>query len=175
MATWNWAHTQPRWSFVVDTDSYAGNFERELSSYVVGQCDEYGEHRGAVYLAMYEEDFDGKDPFEDLVESRVDDHGDDQINRAPMALAPTPGYENDGAGNHRAIATGKTPKHPAFNSVAIFLSRKPTDGELKILIQRAKAFAKLPKVKDWDYRPEILSCRLVEERAEIVSHAIEDQ
>ena len=175
MATWDWTQTEPKWSFVIDTDDYAGNFERELSCYVVGQCDEYGEHRGGVYREMFAEDFGDKDPFEDLVEHRINDPGDDGIMRAPMDLAPTPGYENDGAGNHRPIAADKKPKHPAFNSVAIFLTRRPTEDELKILAQRAKAFGRLPKVKEWDVRPKILGFRLVEERTEIVSHVVEDR
>lgn len=172
MALWDWGRTEPKWTFVVDTDSYAGNFERELACYVVGQCDDHGEHRGGPYREMYERDFKGKDPFEDLVEHRINDPGDDGIMRAPMDLAPTPGYENDGHGNHRPIASGKKPKHPAYNSVAIFLSRKPKDKELKILVARAKAFADLPKTKQWDSRPKILGIRLVEERTEIVSHPV---
>jgi hypothetical protein len=183
MATWDWASTEPKWSFVVDTEDYAGNFERELSSYVVGRCDEHGDHRGGPYREMFEQEirgrgsrghFEKEDPFEDLVTTRVDDHGDDHIAHAPMALAPTPGYSNDGSGNVKKLKPGQKVKWPAFNSVAIFLTRKPTKGELKILVQRAKAFASLPKITRWDSRPKILGCRLVEERTEIISHAIED-
>jgi len=176
MALWSWDSPGPRWSFVVDTDSYAGNFERELSSFVVGRCDEHGDHRGGLYKAMYEEDFrihgnsGEEDPFEDLVTTRVDDHGDDAICRAPMALAPTPGYSNDGRGNVTKLKPGAKPKHAAYNSVAIFLDRKPTDAELGILVERAKRFADLPPIKPWDHRPKILGMRLVEERMEIVSH-----
>lgn len=178
MALWSWDSPGPRWSFVVDTDSYAGNFERELSSFVVGRCDEHGDHRGGLYKAMYEEDFrihgnsGEEDPFEDLVTTRVDDHGDDAICRAPMALAPTPGYSNDGRGNVTKLKPGEKPKHAAYNSVAIFLDRKPTDQELLVLIERSEKFAGLPPIKRWDHRPKILCCRLVEERTEIVSHAL---
>lgn len=81
-------------SFVVDTDSYAGNFERELSSFVVGRCDDYGEHRGGIYKEMYEEEVPEnlKSVVEDLVELRINDPGDDGIMRAPMDLAPTPAF-----------------------------------------------------------------------------------
>jgi hypothetical protein len=179
MAIWEWADKGPRWSFVVDTDSYAGNFDRELSSFVVGRCDEGGDHRGAPYREMFEKEirghgrrghFEKEDPFEGLVVTRVDDHGDDFICRAPMSLAPTPGYSNDGKGIVSKLKSGKEPKHPAYNSVAIFLSRKPTDAELRLLAERAKKFSNLPPLKPWDHRPKFLGCRLVEERTEIVSH-----
>jgi hypothetical protein len=166
MALWSWENPGSQWSFVVDTDSYAGNFERELSSFVVGRCDEHGDHRGGVYREMYEKDFGihgipgEEDPFEDLVMTRVDDHGDDAICRAPMALAPTPTLR---------YSKAKT-KNAAYNSVAIFLSRKPTDGELATLVARSKRFSSLPLVKPWDHRPKILGCRLVEERTEIINH-----
>jgi hypothetical protein len=172
MAIWEWEDKGPRWAFVVDTDSYAGNFERELSSFVVGRCDEHGEHRGGPYIEMYEKDFPDSDPFEDLVTTRVDDHGDDYIARAPMALAPTPGYSIDGWGKVMKLEPGKNPKHAAYNSVAIFLSRKPTNAELRILAERSKRFSGLAPIKPWDHRPKFLGCRLVEERTEIVSHDV---
>lgn len=172
MALWSWAEPGPRWAFVVDTDSYAGNFERELSSFVVGRCDEHGEHRGGIYKEMYEEEVPKsiQKLFEDLVEERVDDHDDDFIGRAPMALVPTPGFENNGMGKIRRLKSGEKPKHPAYNSVAIFLSRKPKDKELRILVERSKRFSDLPAVKPWDHRPKILGLRLVEEHTEIISH-----
>ena len=163
MALWDWSLTEPRWSFVVDTDLYAGNFERELSSYVVGACDESGEHRGGPYAEMYRKDFCGRDPFKVLVDMRVDDHGDDSIMRSPMALAPTPGYGNDGRGGAQKVRAGKKAKHPSYQSVAIFLRRRPTDRELASLAERARRFGSLPKVREFDARPKILGCRLVEE------------
>jgi len=155
MAIWDWEEMNPKWSFVVDTDSYAGNFERELSSYVVGKCDEHGGHRGGAYRAMYEETFWRTDPFENILEYRIVDPGDDGIARAPMDIAPTPGHEK-----------------PTYNSVAIFLSRKPSKKELSILVGRSDAFVMLPKIKMWDVRPKILGFRLVEERVEVVSHPV---
>jgi len=177
MALWDWGRTEPKWTFVIDTDSYAGNFEREMSSFIVGRCDEHGDHRGGPYQKMYKTDFKigdsgTEDPFEELVEDRVDDHGDDAIGRAPMALAPTPGYSNDGHGAVTELEPGEKAKYAAYNSVAIFLSRKPTDNELQILVERAKKFEMLAPIKKYEERPKILGFRLVEERTEIVSHEI---
>lgn len=168
MALWNWSGKDPKWSFVVDTDSYAGNFERELCSYVTGQCDEHGKYKAEKYADLYLEELP-HDPFLHLVDIRVDDHGDDQINRSPMALAPTPGYGNDGLGNHKKLDPGESVKHPAYQSVAIFLRRKPTSEELRILVLRAHTFSTLPKYRPWDVRPLVLGCRLVEERITLVS------
>lgn len=172
MAMWDWTREGPRWAFVIDTDSYAGNFEREMAGYIVGRCDEHGEHRAGPYIEMYRRDFPGGDPFEDLVEERVDDHGDDAIGRAPMALAPTPGYGNNGKGKHSRLRAGQTAKHPAYQSVAIFLSRRPTPKELKVLAGRAARFPSLPKEREWDERPAVIGCRLVEETVTVVSHDV---
>jgi len=160
MALWDREGGDPKWSFVVDTDSYAGNFEREMSSYIVGQCDEYGDHRGGPYKKMYMKDFKGKDPFENLVEERVSDPGDDGIMRAPMDLAPTPGYESNGAGGTLYFASS-CPKHPAYNSVAIFLSRRPTAKELTMLADRARRFAGATKI--FGETLKVIGCRLVKE------------
>lgn len=171
MALWDWTRDEPRWTFVVDTDSYAGNFEREMSSYVVGRCDEYGDHRGGPYQEMFRKDF-GKDPFDDLVDYRVNDPGDDGIMRAPMDLAPTPGYGNDGHGKHSKLKAGQKPKHPAYQSVAIFLRRRPTAKELRVLAERARAFEKIPPIKEWDHRPKVLGCRLVGETVSLTSEDV---
>ena len=48
MALWDWTGG-PRWYFVVDTEEYAGNFERELCGFVCGQYDDYGDPRGGFY------------------------------------------------------------------------------------------------------------------------------
>lgn len=168
MALWNW-NDSTRWSFVIDTDTYAGNFERELCSFVVGHHDEYGDHRGGVYKAAFREQYADKDPFEGLIDYRVDDHGDDNIARAPMALAPTPGYENNGLGGVRKLEPGEIPNYPSYQSVAIFLCAKPTDEQLKILIERALLFPTLPKNYEWDERPMIIGLRLVEERTTLQS------
>ena len=144
MALWHWNENKSRWSFVVDTDKFAGNFERELCAYLVGRYDEGGEHRGEPFAIEYRNDFKNNDPFESLVEFRSDDHGD-YVGMAPMALAPSP-------------IDGK------YDSVAIFLDSKPTDDKLKILLNRAIEFGRRLNLK--------IRCRLVEEKTVIQSHEI---
>jgi hypothetical protein len=172
---------QARIIFCVDTDSYAGNFERELCAYmtgIVGECG-VGEEGQKLYEA------DGHEPLEDLVDAWVpDDHGCHR----PAAIQPTPGWFNSGmTGPYRASdyneadvvrahneavedyakntcekvyadkAHGKkeaerfrkehtikkfTKKdmHPAYNSVGIFLTREPTEGEIEFLKARAHKY-----------------------------------
>lgn len=152
MAIWDWENPgKARWAFVVDTTDYAGNFERELAAYVVGRCDlDDPPSRVQTLKDLYHVECP-KDPFEDLVTYRVDDHGDDHISRSPMALAPTPG------------------KKKTYNSVAIFLDRKPKEGELRLLIERSQKF----KDVIGDRGPKkVLSCRLVQERTVVESEEV---
>ena len=168
MALWDWTGG-PRGYFVVDTEEYAGNFERELCGFVCGQYDDYGDPRGGFYKAMYLKEHPD-DPFESLIGQMVDDPGDDGIHRAPMALAPTPGWINDGHGKHIKLDEAThtelrkaKKRYPAYNSVAICLTRKPKDKELKLLVERAMKFSSAPKRKDWSALPKVTGCRLVEE------------
>lgn len=168
MAIWGWETSvvdKPRWSFVVDTDQYAGNFERQLCAYVIGTVDEYGESQAEFYLDSFESamGYMGLAALKELSDCRVADPGDDGICLAPMDLAPTPDRYNEGKGEHYLAPLGIAYQEPAYHSVAIFLQREPTQDEITILTQRAKEFELLPKIKDWDSRPKILGCRLVSE------------
>jgi len=78
--------------FCVDTDTYAGGFERELCAYMTGVTGECGV--GEEAQKLYEED--GHEPLEDLLEQVPDEHGCHR----PVAIQPTPGWFNDGVGHH---------------------------------------------------------------------------
>jgi len=83
-----------RWLFVVDTDHYAGNFERELCAFVTGQ---YGECEVGIETA--EEARKSMPPelaeeFEVGVEHVPDEHGCSR----PVTIYPTPGWFNNGLG-----------------------------------------------------------------------------
>jgi hypothetical protein len=163
--------------FCVDTDSYAGNFERELCAYMTGITGECGVGHEAAKL--YEEA--GFKPLDDLVGQAQDDHGCWR----PAAIQPTPGWFNDGVGNHyresdydesevikthnenvenyakntiekvyadkeyakkeadrhrKEHTTKRVNKYPAYNSVGIVLTRKPTKEEVEFLKSRAHKF-----------------------------------
>jgi hypothetical protein len=151
MGCWDWTgEERTRWALVVDTNAYAGNFEREVCAYVAGKVDEYGEHQTEQERAAFARDYPNGNPFEDLIESRLVDPGDDGYHRSPCDVAPTPGRRNRSGS-------------PAFNSVAIFLAREPTAEELATLKARALSFPSLPKQHEWDERPQIRGVRLVRE------------
>ncbi len=81
----------PAFIFVVDTTSYAGNFERELCAAVTGEL-------GICGVGDKERDmFRGRFPdvdFSEIIAQVQDDHG----NPRPVSIYPTPGYYNDGMG-----------------------------------------------------------------------------
>jgi len=155
--------------FVIDTDQYAGNFEREMTAYMTGQYGDCGV--GAELISEIESAGLSADYFEDLIDTRPDEHGCYR----PCKIWQTPGWFNDGLGGHfregdeeiakkrhRAECLKKAndpvgvhpndvernkkrwleaadefKKYPAYNSVAIFMTREPTEEEVRVLKQRA--------------------------------------
>jgi len=174
------------YTFVIDTEQYAGNFERQMCAYVTGQIGECGV--GDEEAAQYKKETH-KQPLS-FVEERVDDSGDFPCMR-PVKIYPTPGWFNHGQGGHykegqeakalvdyrkqvkvcyvpfikqikrskwseadkkseikhyekeisNAMKLKKVHKYPAYLSVAIFCSRKPTEAEMGFMKERAKKFA----------------------------------
>ena len=182
--------------FVVDTDQYAGNFERPMTAYMTGRYGECGvgaPEAKLFYQEMglkdgldkkfsdYEEDDwkgislqysyeDFQNPFIFVIEL-PDEHGCAR----PTTIYPAHGWFNNGLGGHfregeeeKALseyrqkcleraerpgdkerwtdkAKGSLQKYPAYQSVAIFMSRKPTEEEIAILKERAHKFADYSK------------------------------
>lgn len=94
----------PEYVFIIDTDQYAGNFERQMVGYITGQYGEceVGEEEAQLFWDHFDGDdtlvqnlrfgstiFDGVTPF-------PDEHG---CNR-PATIWPTPHWFNDGMGGH---------------------------------------------------------------------------
>lgn len=101
---------------VIDTNLYAGNFEREMCGYVTGMWD--GETHGGDQAAVFDTEVEGN-PFDDLIELRPeDDHGWMQ----PQHMERTP------------------PKFYNYNSVALHCSRRPTDEQIELMKSRALKF-----------------------------------
>lgn len=202
-------------AFVIDTNQYAGNFERELCAYITGRIGDC--QVGEVNAAKFQSEVG--EPFENVVDE-ADDHGC----RRPVSIFPTPGWFNDGMGGHyeegvdldkvtlkyrgklvteaqkqidrvSAVIPGTTPgwtqeakdrelkmyqqkledaktakpgHYPAYQSVAIFFSKKPTPDEIKIMKERTEAFKKLPAEYSFrDYsKIKILGFRLITTKIE---------
>jgi len=82
--------------FVIDTDQYAGNFEREMVAFMTGCVGECGV--GDEYAEMYRDRFnidEDDDRHNEYIFSSPDDHGCHR----PATTWPTPGWFNDGMGN----------------------------------------------------------------------------
>ena len=84
-----------KYVFVIDTTSYAGNFERDMCAYVTGVVGGCGV--GEEYAALYEKEMQQEESiFMDLLEQRCED--DDHGCARPTSIWPTKGWFNHGLG-----------------------------------------------------------------------------
>ncbi len=84
----------PAYVFVVDTNQYAGSFERELCGYASGMVGECGV--GNSEAKKFVADYPGENPFSASIAMSPDEHGCHR----PVAIWPTPGRFNNGMGGH---------------------------------------------------------------------------
>ena len=113
---------QPKYSIVVKTNQYAGNFERELCAHltgIIGEC-EVGEEY--VHEAITE-------IFEDSVAEMPDDNG----TRRPVSL----GSQNEGATGH---------------DVVIYFDTEPTKEQVEIIKERLLTFEPDNWVKGLEFK-----------------------
>ncbi len=124
--------------FVVDTNAYAGSFEREMCAYITGQTGECGVGQEQAELAKQEIP-DVVAQLEKLIESIPDEHGCYR----PVSIFPNPRYGNDGNGNHALLTDDNREQFPwpAYNSVAICFHSIPDSGLLVVMKERAKNIA----------------------------------
>jgi hypothetical protein len=127
--------------FVIDTDSYAGNFERDMCAYITGQVGECGVGEEQAQVAIQEVPNIVKN-LEGIVKNIPDENGCSR----PASIFENPQYGNDGFGK-QALLTEKNKKKypfPAYNSVAIYLNSIPPRELLDVMKERAKRFATQP-------------------------------
>jgi hypothetical protein len=119
--------------FVVDTNKYSGNFEREMCAFMTGALGECGV--GGEELVMFEEN--GQFPnLSDKTHCVPDENGCVR----PATIWPTPGRWNNGNGEHFNGEVTGPGRCPAYESVAVFFNERPTDEEIAFMKQRAYAF-----------------------------------
>ncbi len=137
------------WLFVIDTEQYSGNFEREMGAYLTGVLGPYFPGGSEDFAELYFNetgDKKGRSRFKVLLgEHEYDgEHEPDYV-----AIWPTPGWWNNGSGKHyrdedfeKVQATRKKPvvKYTAYQSVALIFVSRPTDEQLDLLDKRARAF-----------------------------------
>lgn len=79
--------------FVIDTDSYAGNFERQMTAYLTGKIGDCGV--GSEFVRYFESEVGSSKDHFDNIEQR-----EDEGCFRPCSIYPTPGYANNGLGGH---------------------------------------------------------------------------
>ena len=110
--------------FVIDTDSYSGNFEREMCAYITGVVGDCGV--GREFTKIYREET--KDKHEDgsqfceLLEQRSNENG---------CCRPCSVYPD---------------KREVYNSVAIYFYDKPTKDIIELMKKRAFLFSDAAKI-----------------------------
>ena len=113
------------WVFLIDTDSYAGNFERELCAYLtghVGDC-EVGKKDARLFV----EDIGDPEEYFPNIKKMPDDNG---------CYRPASIWETDGK-FQKIEHQGKTLNNILYNSVAVFFNEKPTAYQILLMKDRA--------------------------------------
>lgn len=122
-------------SLVIDTDTYAGNFERALLAAATGVLTEYATGEAEEEASKY----DGPD-MSNVVGYMLNESGSNPfIDRC--TIYPTPGWGNDGKGNEYRVTPDRPAKHPAYLSVRIPIGRPLSADHLDGVKRRALAFA----------------------------------
>lgn len=86
-----------KWIFIIDTDSYAGNFERDMCAYVtgcIGDC-EAGKKFAEMYRKETKDGDEYENQFSEYIEQRTDEHGCAR----PTECWPTKGWLSVGYDN----------------------------------------------------------------------------
>lgn len=125
--------------FVIDTNSYAGNFERELCAYVTGYWD--NETHGGDQAEVFEKEIGNPNPFEGYVTYAIT-RDDDVPVYAPQCIE----WESTNKAN---------------NSVGIFFEKEPTPELITLMKKRAKRFTKKGKIFDRRVKLKILGFRFL--------------
>lgn len=199
----------PAFAVVIDTDQYAGNFEREMCAFITGMFGECGVGDKTAAIAQKQLPKFARGWFEKHVSSEPDDHG----THRPVSIWPTPGWFNAGHGttwkdghdpeevrvkyeksirdyyeplieNNRsrideavpegcvtwgkqielwqktiADSVARGPGHfAAYQSVIIFIDKKPTGQIWEVIRKRAKAWR---VDKDYKVQPTVTGFRLI--------------
>lgn len=156
-----------RFLFVIDTDSYSGNFNREMCAYLTSQWDQAT--HGGKQAAIAEKEIP-KDVLAYFNEHMIECHEavDDGHSDVCQIIYPTPGYWSTGHGRE---AKGKPPKgvraYPAYQSVAIFFDEEPPKNITNFMIKRAQKYcAERLNIIDEPEPIEFLGVRILKESTE---------
>lgn len=142
-----WETDVPPFVFVIDTDKYAGNFEREMCAFVTGHIGEcgIGQESQKLFFKKFEIEDSEQGPFFEKVLDVPDDHGCHR----PVSIWPTKGRVNTGMGNCYDEDSEEAKKakrtYSVYESVGIFFSEQPSKELIEIMKERAKEFGEMKK------------------------------
>lgn len=150
----------PPFAFVVDTEQYAGNFERLLGAWVTGRAGECGVGEKEAASAQSAMDPTVREWLDDHAMPVISDNGGTYY----ASIWATPGWFNDGLGNEwpddsdpevvkakylaararhqpdRADAAYLGTRYPSYKSVVVFFSHQPPPEVLAFMRRQAAAF-----------------------------------
>lgn len=168
--------------FIIDTESYTGNFERKITAYMTGVIIDYTE-AGASVAIQFRDDYPELD-FSKYIAKFNDEHGF----LRPCSIWQTPGWFNHGRGGYFrdgdeeeawkdyqekvrkdsiGYASTKLDKCPAYLSVAIFFSEFPNEYK-QLLIARANEFANSKNIKITGFRLISRDVKVIDKTIEII-------
>lgn len=140
-----------KYKFIVDTNSYAGNFERELCGYITGHWD--NETHGGAQAAKFAEETGEINPFDDYIGLITNEHG----LQTPVSLEDTP-----------TELGAKT----RMGSVGIHFDKRPTPELIQLMKDRAYKFERKGLIFDRPVKLKVLSFRLQKRIVEIVEEKL---
>ena len=129
------------YTVVIDTDSYAGNFEREMVAYITGHWDEYvGEDQAKVFQKEIPKENDWY-PFDDVCIDVIGEH--------------------DGYGTRNVAGIDNTGPNGLYNSVSFFFEKRPDLELISLIKERAYKFTKEGSIHGRPQTMKIIGFRLL--------------
>lgn len=117
---------------IIDTDSYAGNFEREMCAYLTGQFADDGVGEDIGEEMRDSEEIKHIEWWDEHIAPVEDEKGSEFYR--PCDIYPTEGATKT------IVFNGKNVEQTEYNSVAIFTDIVPPKKVLNELVKRAKKF-----------------------------------
>jgi hypothetical protein len=127
----------PKFTVVVDTDSYAGAFEREMCAYITGQTGECGVGKDYAEFAYSSNVQPGHKALSKRDQTWFESHSQPLLGAKdgdcyrPVSIARTPG------------ARPRNGHSEAFHSVEMFFDKQPSGTLFKTMTTRAYKFVEL--------------------------------
>lgn len=147
--------------FIIDTDAYAGNFERGMTAWMTGNRS-YGLSNAQELVKAAREEMDPH--LLAWCDVHVIEQDIENGFYSCVDIAATPGWVNNGMGKKFRTDKPLDPKEnrwPSYQSVAIFMNEHPPEHIVKQLAERARFFSrenykkgKLPVGHMIDWRKE---------------------